>query len=74
MAKRNLGNASSKAIVAFAALILEDAAAYDKVKETVRWRYEINKETYHQQLRQDHKKGKESYREYAEHLGDHFTR
>jgi len=36
--------------------------------------YKINEETYRQQFRQDRKKNEESYKEYADQLGDHFTR
>ena len=37
-------------------------------------RYEINEETYRQRFRTDRKKGEESYREYVDRLGDHFSR
>ena len=68
------GLLSGKAMAAYAALTLEDAPVYDKVKEVILRRYEINEETYRQRFRQDRKKGEESYREYADRLGDHFTR
>ena len=51
-----------------------DALLYDKVKEAILRRYEISEETYRQRFRQDHKKGEESYREYADRLRDHFKR
>ena len=68
------GLLSGKAMAAYAALTPEDAVVYNKVKEAILMRYEINEETYRQRFRQDRKKGGESYREYADRLGDHFTR
>ena len=68
------GILSGKAMAAYAALTPEDAIQYKKVKEAILRRYEINEETYRQRFRQDRKKGEESYREYADRLGDHFTR
>ena len=47
---------------------------YDTVKGAILRRYEINEETYRQQFRMDRKKGEESYREYADRIGDHFSR
>ena len=47
---------------------------YDTVKGAILRRYEINEETYRQRFRTDRKKGEESYREYADRLGDHFSR
>ena len=68
------GLLSGKAMAAYAALTQDDAIVYDKVKEAILRRYEINEETYRQRFRQDRKRGEESYREYADRLGDHFTR
>ena len=68
------GLLTGKAMAAFAALAPGDAVAYDKVKEAILRRYEINEETYRQRFRQDRKKGEESYQEYAHCLGDHFVR
>ena len=68
------GLLSGKALAAYAALTLEDAVLYDTVKGAILRRYEINEETYHQRFRTDRKKGEESYREYADCLGDHFSR
>ena len=68
------GLLSGKALAAYAALTPEDAAVYDTVKGAILRRYEINEETYCQRFRIDRKKGEESYREYADRLGDHFTR
>ena len=68
------GLLTGKAMAAYAILTPGDAVAYDKVKEAILRRYEINKETYCQRFRQDRKKGEESYQEYADHLGDHFVR
>ena len=67
------GLLSGKAMAAYAALTPEDAIQYEKVKKAILRRYEINEETYRQWFRQDRKKGEESYREYADRLGDHFT-
>ena len=67
------GLLTGKAMAAYAALTPEDAVVYEKVKEAILRRYEIN-ETYRQRFRQDHKKGKELYREYADRLSDHFVR
>ena len=67
------GILSSKVMAAYAALTPEDAIQYEKVKEAILRRYEINEETYQQRFRQDRKKCEESYREYADQLGDHFT-
>ena len=66
-----MGNASggSKAMAVHTALIPEDAVVYDKVKEVILRRYKINKEIYHQQFRQDHKKWEEPHQEYADCLG-----
>ena len=47
---------------------------YNTVKDAILRRYEINEETYCQRFRTDRKKGEESYREYADRLGDHFSR
>ena len=66
------GLLSGKALAAYAALTPGDAALYDKVREAILRRYEINKETYHQRFRLDRKRGDESYREYAGRLRDHF--
>ena len=66
------GLLNGKAMAPCTALTPEDAIQYDKVKEAILRRYEINEETYRQ--RQDRKKSEESYREYADRLGDHFTR
>ena len=66
------GLLTGKAMAAYAALAPGDAVAYDKVKEAILRRYEINEETYCQRFRQDRKKGEESYQEYADLLGDHF--
>lgn len=68
------GLLTGKAMAAYAALTPEDAVIYEKVKEAILRRYEINEETYRQRFRQDRKKGEESYREYADRLGDHFVR
>ena len=68
------GLLSGKAMAAYAALTPEDSTDYDKVKEAILRRYEINEETYRQRFRQDRKKGEESYREYADRLNDHFKR
>ena len=68
------GLLSGKALAAYAALTPEDAAVYDTVKGAILRRYEINEETYRQRFRMDRKKGEESYREYADRLGDHFSR
>jgi len=68
------GLLSGKAMVAYAALTPEDAVQYDKVKEAILRRYKFNEETYRQRFRQDRKKSEESYREYADRLGDHFAR
>ena len=68
------GLLTGKAMAAYAALAPGVAVAYDKVKEAILRRYEINEETYRQRFRQDRKKGEESYREYADRLGDHFVR
>ena len=68
------GLLTGKAMAAYAALTPGDAVTYEKVKEAILRRYEINEETYRQRFRQDRKKGEESYREYADRLGDHFTR
>ena len=57
------GLLSGKAMAAYAALTPEDAIQYEKVKEAILRRYEINEETYRQRFRQDRKKGEESYRE-----------
>jgi len=61
-------------MTACVALTPEDATDYDKVKEAILRRYEINEETYHQRFRQDHKKGEESYRDYANCLNVHCKR
>ena len=42
---------------AYAALTPGDAALYDEVKEAILRTYEINKETYCQRFRQNHKRG-----------------
>ena len=55
------GLLTGKAMAAYAALAPGDAVAYDKVKEAILRRYEINEETYHQRFRQDRKKGEESH-------------
>ena len=68
------GLLTSKAMTVYAALTPEYVVIYEKVKEAILRRYKINKETYHQRFRQDHKNGEESYREYADRLGDHFVR
>ena len=68
------GLLSGKALAAYAALTPEDAVVYDTVKGAILRRYEINEETYRQRFRTDRKKGEESYREYADRLGDHFSR
>ena len=68
------GILSGKAMAAYAALTPDDATDYDKAKEAILRRYEINEETYRQRFRQDRKKGEESYREYADRLNDHFKR
>ena len=68
------GLLSGKALAVYAALTPEDAAVYDTVKGAILRRYEINEETYRQRFRMDRKKGEESYQEYADRLGDHFTR
>ena len=61
-------------MAAYAALSPGDAVTYEKVKEAILRRYEINEDTYRQRFRQDRKKDEESYREYADRLRDHFTR
>ena len=66
------GLLSGKVMAAYAALTPEDAVDYGKVKDAIVRRYEINEETYHQQFRQDRKKGHESYREFADQLNNHF--
>ena len=68
------GLLSGKALAAYAALTPEDAVVYDTVKGAILRRYEINEETYRQWFRTDRKKGEESYREYVDRLGDHFSR
>ena len=68
------GLLTGKAMAAYASLTPEDAVVYEKVKEAILRRYEINEETYRQRFRQDCKKGEESYREYADRLNDHFVR
>ena len=68
------GLLTGKAMAAYAALTPGDVVTYKKVEEAILGRYEINEETYRQRFRQDRKKGEESYREYADRLGDHFTR
>ena len=68
------GLLTGKAMAAYAALTPRDAVVYEKVKEVILRRYETREETYRQRFRQDHKKGEESYREYADRLGDHFMR
>ena len=65
---------TGKALAAYAALTPEDTVVYEKMKEPILRRYEINEETYRQWFRQDRKKGENLYREYADHLGDHFVR
>ena len=44
---------SGKALAPYVALTPGDAVLYDKVKEAILRRYEINEETYRQQFRQD---------------------
>ena len=64
------GLLSGKALAAYAALTPKDAVVYDTVKGAILRRYEIDEETYRQRFRTDHKKGEESYHEYADHIGD----
>ena len=54
------GLLTGKAMAAYAALTPGDAVTYEKVKEAILRRYEINEETYRQRFRQDRKKGEES--------------
>ncbi|XP_065889411.1 uncharacterized protein [Dysidea avara] len=68
------GLLTGKAMAAYAALSTEDALDYDRVKEAVLQRYDINEESYRLRFRQDYKKGDESYHEWADRLRDHFTR
>ena len=68
------GLLTGKAMAAYAALPTEDALEYDRVKEAILQRYDINEESYRQRFRHDHKKAEESYREWADRLRDHFTR
>ena len=68
------GLLTGKAMGVYAALTPGDAVTCKKVKEAILRRYEINEQTYRQRFRQDRKKGEESYRKYADHLGDHFIR
>ena len=65
------GLLTGKTIAAYAALA---PVVCEKVKEAILRRYKISEETYRQRFRQDRKKGEESYREYADRLGDHFIR
>ena len=48
-------------MAAYAALTPEEAVLYDRVKEAILRRYEINEETYRLRFRQGRKKGEESY-------------
>ena len=69
-----VGLLTGEGMAAYGALTPEDVIVYEKVKEAILRRYEISEETYRQRFRQDRKKGEESYRKYADRLGDHFIR
>ena len=73
-AKQVAGLLSEKALAAYTALTPEDAVVYDTMKVAILRRYEINEETYCQRFRTDRKKREQSYREYADRIGDHFSR
>ena len=61
---------SGKAQQAYAAMPTEEAGQYDRVKEAILRRYNINAETYRQRFRSATRKEDESYRQLAVRLGD----
>ena len=61
---------TGKAQQAYAAMSVEDAGDYDKVKTAILKRYNINEETYRQRFRGVAKSGEESHRELLAKLQD----
>ena len=63
-------NLVGKAQQAYAALSVEDASSYDKLKEAILQRYDITEESYRQRFRTTRKKNGESSRELVARLDD----
>ena len=68
------GLLTGKALAAYAAMATKDSADYDKVKEAVLHRYQVNAETHRLRFRQEKKKVEESYRAWVCRTTDHFDK
>ena len=66
------GLLTGKALAAYASLTNESAASYNDVK-VILHRYDIHEEAHHRRFQADRKKPEESYKNWGEHLSEHFT-
>ena len=68
------GLLTGKAMAAFASLSTEESGDFEKVKAAILQRYEVNEETHRRRLRNDRKKGGETYREWVYCLQDRLQK